>query len=94
MSSFTPTKKVTSDLVKTFINEKNSIFSDVKRNTAAVEDKVVDVIHMQVMKAQPKTFQEMKAVVDELMRDSIQLADKLNFVKIIYDFILISANEY
>jgi len=94
LSQFTPTKKAVKQLVNNFIETKNRIFSDVNRGTNAVENKVSDVVYEEVIKTKPRNESEMKAAVDELMRGAIELADKLNFVKIIYDFVLISANNY
>jgi len=92
--TFTPTKKLVKRFVNEFMETKSPIYSSVKRGTSAVEDKVVDIMFEQVIRISPQNESEMKTIVDELMRGAIEQADMCGFVKIIYDFVLISASDY
>lgn len=77
-----------------FTEEKMDFFGDRHRDSRSVEEKVIDVLYEEAINAEPENWAEAEAVIDELMRRAVELADKCGFVKVIYDFVLVAAGNY
>ena len=94
LEGFAVTKKAVRGMLRDFVMNKLEIFSNTKRGTNAIEDKVVDILYQEVLKVESMNEGEVNAIVEEIMQSVVELADKLGFTKIIYDFILICQRHY
>jgi len=92
--TFQITKKAIKEIVGDFIERKSKLFSEKKRRMNAVEDKVIDVIYRELSREYFETKKQLKRKIEEIMVCCIEIADKLGFVKIIYDFVLLCNNNY
>lgn len=90
---FQVTKKLVSEYVLNFMENRSKLFSDIKRDMSAIEKKVIDVIYKEISVDYFEDESDAKRKVDEIMICCLETADKLGFVKIIYDFVIHCVNN-
>lgn len=93
---YRPTKKFTKEIVTNFVENKAQIFSisNVKRGTNAVEGKVIDALWHELSVDNFSDDDSYKSRVENLLVCVFKIADKVGFMKIIYDFVLMCNKNY
>lgn len=91
---YRPTKKFTKEIVINFVENKAQMFSDKKRGMNAVEDKVVDALWHELGVENFSNENAYTDRVENLLVCVFEIANKVGFVKIIYDFVLICNKNY
>ena len=88
------TRKETKEIVQDFFSRKASMFSNTKRSSNAIEDKIIDALYHQLSAEEFRDLESYKKRAEEILICVVEKADKYGFVKIIYDFVFMCSNNY